>query len=228
MGGGTLLRVFAGGIPPDEGYGPRRTGVFCCFQGLLSQKSPRQFVSARREDSIFRHRRKDGKLIDVEVDAALIPFHGHRDSAVHAITKRRRAEQRLLAQHATTRALAESSTLAEASPECFGPSARIWVATGANCGEWTRAGTQSMRCTQVWHPESQPLPGMQRFVRNTVYARGQGIPGSLGAQQAGGGLRILPNILNYTALQPWANMVCGRFLHFRSVKQGSVGSHQHF
>jgi len=39
-----------------------------------------------------------------------------------------------------------------------------------------------MRCTQVWHPESLPLPGMQRPIRNTVFARGEGIPGRVWAR----------------------------------------------
>src|SRR5258706_16383494 len=94
---------------------------FAPFKEYCRKKSPRHFIAARREDGVFRHRKKDGKLIDVDVDRALIPFHGRRTFLLSAqdITEQRRAEQRLRAQHATTRALAESSTVAEASPRVF-------------------------------------------------------------------------------------------------------------
>src|SRR5882724_9195431 len=94
---------------------------FAAFKEYCRKKSPRHFIAARSEDGVFRHRKKDGKLINVDVDAALIPYHGRRTFLLSAqdITEKRRAEQRLRAQHATTRALAESSTLAEASPMVF-------------------------------------------------------------------------------------------------------------
>src|SRR5258706_12269945 len=94
---------------------------FAPFKEYCRKKSPRHFIAARSEDNIFRHRKKDGKLIDVDIDGALIPFHGRRTFLLSAqdITEKRRAEQRLRAQHPPTRALAEPSSLAEAAPRVF-------------------------------------------------------------------------------------------------------------
>lgn len=156
---------------------------FAAFKDYCRRKSSRDFTPARHESSVFRHRKKDGKVIDIEVDAAWIPFHGHRRLLLSAqdVTKRRRAEQRLQTQHAITRALAESSTLAEASPRVF---RAICENLGCDWGELWRVDTavQGMRCTQTWHPHERPVPAMQRSVRNTVFARGEGIAGTVWAR----------------------------------------------
>jgi len=51
---------------------------FTAFKGYCQNLSSSQFVTVDRRDGIFRHRKKDGRLIDIEIDAALIPLRGRR------------------------------------------------------------------------------------------------------------------------------------------------------
>src|SRR5690242_8714722 len=55
------------------------------------------------------------------------------------------------AQHAVTRALAESSTVAEASPKIF---RALCETLGCDWGELWRVDTSEnlLRCAQIWHP----------------------------------------------------------------------------
>ena len=133
-----------------------------------------------RPESVFRHRRKDGTLIDVEIDAALIPLRGKKILLLLAqdVTEKRRAQQRLRAHQATTHALAESYTLAEAGPKIF---RAICENLGGDWGElWTVDPTANvLRCAQTWHPASQELPRVERATREVGFARGEGIPGSV-------------------------------------------------
>src|SRR5579862_2993587 len=66
---------------------------FAVFKGYCRNLSSRQFVTADGRGGIFRHRKKDGRLIDIEVDAALIPLHGRRMFLLLAqdVTEKRRA-----------------------------------------------------------------------------------------------------------------------------------------
>src|SRR5580693_4461635 len=99
----------------------------CAPESLAGfKKYCKELTSTRRvtpdgENNVFRHRRKDGGFIDVEIDAALIPLRGRRIVLLLAqdVTETRRAQQRLRAQQAATHALAESYTLAEAGPKIF-------------------------------------------------------------------------------------------------------------
>jgi signal transduction histidine kinase len=95
--------------------------------------------------------------------------------------KRDGAEQRLRTYQAITRALAESSTLAEASPKIFHA---ICENLGCDWGELWRmdSAEQVMRCTQVWHPETQPLPAAKRVTLHKVSPRGEGLPGLVWAR----------------------------------------------
>ena len=122
----------------------------------------------------FRHFKKDGSLIHVEVTAAVIPYKGKDAFLVLAqdITHRKQTEQRLLAHHATTQALAESVTVAEASPKIL---RAICESLGCDRGELWRVNQDSsaLRCAQVWAPASElELPTHRRTL-----ARGEGIPG---------------------------------------------------
>src|SRR5205814_1554623 len=97
------------------------------------------------------------------------------------VTEQRRALQRLRTQQAVTRALAESSTLSEASPKLFHA---ICENLGCDWGELWRVdpAAQGLRCSQVWHPKGRRLPAMQRLIRNAIFTRGQGIAGTVWAQ----------------------------------------------
>ncbi len=156
---------------------------FAAFKEYCRTIPSSRFVAAGPEDSVFRHRKKDGKLMDIAVDAALIPL-GHRRMFLllaQDITRQRRAMQRLRTQEATTRALAESSTLAEAGPKVFHA---ICENLGCDWGELWRVDStaQRMRCTQTWNPQGGALPGMQQSIRNALFARGEGIAGAIWAR----------------------------------------------
>jgi signal transduction histidine kinase len=121
--------------------------------------------------------------MDIEVDATPIPLRGRRLFLLLAqdVTERERIARRMRAQQATTRALAESSTLAEASPKIFHA---ICENLGCDWGELWRLDpvAQVMRCTQVWHPYDGRLPRMERATHRAVRARGEGIAGMVWAR----------------------------------------------
>lgn len=128
---------------------------------------------------VFRARKKDGTAMDVKVDAALVRLRGRRVFLLLAedVTQKRRAEGRWHAQQAATRALAESSTLAEASPKVF---QAICEHLGYDWGELWRVDPTAnvLRCTQVWHSGTGRLSEMERVARKTIFARGEGIAGT--------------------------------------------------
>jgi PAS domain S-box-containing protein len=158
---------------------PESVGIFKTFCQELA--SPRRGTTDG-QDNVFRHHRKDGSLIDVEIDAAVIPLRGRRLFLLLAldVTEKRRAQQRLRAHQATTQALAESYTLTEAGPKIF---RAICENLGGDWGElWTvDPAANILRCAQTWHPASQRLPRVERATQDMGFARGEGIPGSVWA-----------------------------------------------
>jgi PAS domain S-box-containing protein len=161
----------------------------CAPESLVGFKKYCQGLSSPRgiapgQDNVFRHRRKDGGFIEVEIEAALIPMRGRRIILLLAqdVTETRRAQQRLRAQQATTHALAESYTMAEAGPKIF---RAICENLGGDWGElWSVDPVANvLRCTQTWHPASQRLPRrVERATRDMGFARGEGLPGSVWAR----------------------------------------------
>ncbi len=95
---------------------------------------------------------------------------------VQDITERKRAEQRLMAQHTVTRILAEAATLEEATPrilravcECL-----IWD-VGALWRTDREAGV--LRCVEMWHKESMEVPEFEAASRESTFEPGIGLPG---------------------------------------------------
>jgi PAS domain S-box-containing protein len=88
--------------------------------------------------------------------------------------------QRLHAQYATARALAESSSLAEACP-------RILQALGDILGwdhgaVWTVDGSGGViRCVDTWNPPGVVLPEFESASRSAALPRGVGLPGRVWA-----------------------------------------------
>jgi len=95
---------------------------------------------------------------------------------VEDITDRKRAEQHLAAQHATTRVLAEAVTLSEATPRilqaiCEGLKweiAAVWELD---------TKTQKLRCANVWCSPEINLEEFEQVTRQTTFAKGTGLPG---------------------------------------------------
>jgi PAS domain S-box-containing protein len=95
---------------------------------------------------------------------------------VQDITERKRAEERLVAQHTVTQILAEAATLQEATPkilqavcECL-----VWD-VGALWSIDREAGV--LRCVEVWHKESVEVLEFEATSRESTFVPGIGLPG---------------------------------------------------
>jgi len=95
-----------------------------------------------------------------------------------AISERRGAEQRLQVQDAVSRVLAESPTLAEATPRIV----QAFCETGGwDVGAiWNvdRAANE-MFCVEVWHAPSASVPEFEAVTRQKRFASGIGLPGRI-------------------------------------------------
>ncbi len=96
------------------------------------------------------------------------------------ITDRRRAERRLAAQYAAARALAESSTLAEATPRIL---QAICEALGWEHGAVWDVDRQAdvLRCIETWHVPAVEFPKFDALSRQTPFPPGIGLPGRVWA-----------------------------------------------
>ena len=163
---------------------PRGSSV---FEEYCEKLSSSRFSTNGKQGRVFTHCRKDGSPIDIEIDSALLPLRGTGRTRrvflllVQDVTEKRRAEQRLRAHHATTSALAESSTMAEASSRIF---QAICENLGCDWGELWRVDPSArvLHCTQVWHPQSQRLRNAKPASHGTVFVCGGGIPGTVWAR----------------------------------------------
>jgi PAS domain S-box-containing protein len=141
-----------------------------------------------------RMRCKDGTIRHVLLDSSVRREAGrfvHSRCFTRDITERKRAEQRLLAQHAVTRALAESATL-------DGAAARILRAVCERLG-WQVGALWSVdrrarvvRCVDVYHLPSIQVPRFEAASRGRVFERGRGLPGRVWAS---GGTVWIPDVV---------------------------------
>jgi PAS domain S-box-containing protein len=92
------------------------------------------------------------------------------------ITETKQAQQRLEAQHAVTRVLAESSTLGEATPKI--------LQALCECMQW-EVGTiwnvdrdaGALRCVELWCSPATRIPKFEALTREMTYAPGAGTAG---------------------------------------------------
>jgi PAS domain S-box-containing protein len=96
--------------------------------------------------------------------------------SVQDITERKRAEQRLVAQHTVTQILAQAASLQEATPkilqavcECL-----VWD-VGALWSIDKEAGV--LRCVELWHKPSVQVPEFEATSREITFMPGIGLPG---------------------------------------------------
>jgi PAS domain S-box-containing protein len=137
------------------------------------QGGPRYDVEYRavRPDGEVRFVRSKGDVVRDESGCPCRVFGILQD-----ITDRKRAEQRLMAQHTVTQILAESATLEEATPkilravcECL-----VWD-VGALWRTDREAGV--LRCVEMWHEESMEIPKFEAASRESSFEAGIGLPG---------------------------------------------------
>jgi PAS domain S-box-containing protein len=149
-----------------------------CHETLFARK--RRRWQYERE---FQHRTKSGKIIDVEIDASRIVHKGKPALllTVRDISKRKRAARRLRAQLAVSEALAEATTVAEASPKIF---QAICENLGCDWGELWRVDPDGrlLRCVQVWHSSAEKLPELEAITHRATFMRGKGLPGLVWAR----------------------------------------------
>ncbi|HKS28326.1 MAG TPA: PAS domain S-box protein [Pyrinomonadaceae bacterium] len=91
-------------------------------------------------------------------------------------SERRQAELRLETQYAITRALADSTTLAEAAPRLLEAVCR---SLGWSLGALWRVDeeTDTLRCVETWHVPGVEVPVFEETSRERAFARGEGLPG---------------------------------------------------
>jgi PAS domain S-box-containing protein len=134
----------------------------------------------RRYDVEYRVVRPNGEVRLVHSQGDVIRDEAGRPrrmfGSVQDITERKRAEQRLMAQHTVAQVLAEAATLEEATPkilravcECL-----VWD-LGALWRIDREAGV--LRCVEVWHKESVEVPEFEATSRKTTFIPGIGLPG---------------------------------------------------
>lgn len=119
--------------------------------------------------------RKDGVSLRVSVSAA--PVHDASGNAVGYltivadVTERKRVEQRLHAEHAVTRILAEASSVGEALPQVIRAIAEAggWV-YGAH---WDlNKATNLLHCAEVWHAAETGLDAFEAYNRARTQSAG--------------------------------------------------------
>lgn len=142
--------------------------------------SQRTYLPREKHNLLLRHHKRNGKIMNVELATVCVPYRGRPALMFLAsdVTEKIRAEKRLNAQHATTRALAESSTVAEASVRIF---QAICENLLCDWGELWRVeeDTRTIRCVQTWMSgdscEMKRGPGKRR----DILEPGEGIAGAV-------------------------------------------------
>src|SRR5262249_35549617 len=124
--------------------------------------------------------RKDGARIDISLSTSPMADATGRVTGASVIardiTARKRGERRLAAEHAVTRALAESPTLEEAAPKVL---EAIGETLGCDLGVLWGIGLAPgvLRCVAVWHPPGIEVTEFEQHSWRIAFARGEGLPG---------------------------------------------------
>ena len=139
---------------------------------IMVQAVAEALRGGRRYDVEYRVVRPNGEVRLVHSQGDVMWDESGRPrrmfGSVQDITERKRAEQRLMAQHTVTQMLAEAATLEEATPkilqavcECL-----VWD-VGALWSLDREAGV--LRCVEVWHKESVEVPEFEAASRESTF-----------------------------------------------------------
>jgi PAS domain S-box-containing protein len=132
-----------------------------------------------------RHRRKDGTVFEVEIRTHQFQqgTQSLRYALVRDITERKRAEQRLVAEHSVTRILAEVATVEEATPQIL---QALCECLGWDLGTLWRIDREAgvLRCAQMWRKPSVEATQFGAATRASTFRPGRGLPGQVWASRA--------------------------------------------
>jgi PAS domain S-box-containing protein len=124
------------------------------------------------------HITKDGRRIPVDINTSVIEIDGKPAvlAVMRDISARKAAEQRMAAQHAFTRVLAESANLDEAAPRAL---QELGERLGWDVGALWLAdnGASRLRCHAVWHRTLPQAAELADATRPLAFALGEGIAG---------------------------------------------------
>lgn len=130
----------------------------------------------------WRHCKKDGTIVDVEITRSPILFSGRRAVLIllHDITERKRVERHLNLQYAIGQILAESDVTNEAIPKILQTTCE---SLGWDFGEiWIiDQQTNALRCMEIWHDPSLEIPEFKAVTRQITFSQGIGLPGRIWA-----------------------------------------------
>lgn len=148
------------------------------------EEIPRLLTAVARLDSgtatfdVWKHRTKDGRLVDVEVLTHEIDFNDHRARLVlaHDITQRLRTERQLRTAYAVTRELMEATSVREAMPRILRAACE---AEGWEAGEmWSAdASREVLRLRTSWSTPGADLRSLEREGQEAAYPRSAGTLG---------------------------------------------------
>src|SRR5262249_31030076 len=141
----------------------------------------------QRYDVEYRVVRPNGEVRLVHAQGALVTDDAGRPrrrfGTVQDITERKRAEQRLMAQHTVTQTLAAAATLEEATPKI--------LQAVCECLDWDLGTLWSLdrqagvlRCVELWQKASVAAPHFVATSRASTFLPGVGLPGCVWASRA--------------------------------------------
>jgi PAS domain S-box-containing protein len=164
LAGDSVLKVF---YEPDREAAKERVA--------LCLKQPGRSMSWE-----LRKVRKNGTMLWVRETARAV----HRANgpivlvACEDITERKRAEQRLVAQHRIAQVLGESTGLNEAAPKIL---EAICEGLDWDVGALWRVDKEAslLRCVEVWHKQSVSVPEFESATRQITFSPGIGLPGKV-------------------------------------------------
>src|SRR5262252_1153750 len=128
--------------------------------------------------------RKDGTRVPVLIGVASFEENVNRGVAfVLDLTERKRVERSALAQHRSTRILAEAVTIEDAMPRIL---QALCDCMGWDIATWWRLDRDSgvLRCAELWRVPSFEAPEFEAATRASLFMHGSGLPGQVWASGA--------------------------------------------